>query len=178
MKKRSIFNKELLITSDEMAMLLQTTRTQWSMFEIRQRSLPVKSLGRLTKLIALSNSISVDSNSKKEEVLKQEATKKKVLEVELKEVLYKQKKFERKLNQSKGKYEAAMNTLDFVELVQTQNENDSFEVGALGIIKTNAIRTLKTHNLFKLTQLEIKLASLQVEKELIEKEMNINKRQE
>ena len=177
MKKRSIFNKELLITSEEMAMLLQTTRTQWSMFEIRQRSLPVKSLGRLTKLIALSNSISV-GNSKKEEVLKQEATKKKVLEVDLKEVLYKQKKFERKLNQSKKKYEAAMNTLDFVELVQTQNENDYFEVGALDIIKTNAIRTLKTHNLFKLTQLEIKLASLQVEKELIEKEMNINKRQE
>ncbi|NHN24692.1 hypothetical protein FIA58_003300 [Flavobacterium jejuense] len=169
MKKRSVFNKKLLITYDEMAMLLQTTRTQWSMFQIRQRSLPDKSMDRLVALVILSNSISVDSSSKKEEVLKQEATKKKLLEVDLKEVLYKQKKFERKLNQSKEKYEAAMNTLDFVEVVQTQKENDYFEAGALGIIKTNAIRTLKTHSLLKLTQLEIKLASLQLEKELIEK---------
>ena len=171
MKKLAVFKTDLLISQDEMAMLLHTNKSQWSMYEIGQRSLPKKSRDKLLVLLKLTNELPKTSDMKRVEEVKQLANKQFLLEKQLLDVRIKQLRFERKLNNMQSKYQAALNTLDFVNLVQTQKENDSFEMGVLNIIKANALKTLQTHSLFKQTQLEIKLASLKLERELIEEAM-------
>lgn len=51
MKKENNLRKLLGITQIEMAMLLQVTRSQWSMFEIGQRDLPLAAKQLFTELL-------------------------------------------------------------------------------------------------------------------------------
>lgn len=178
MKKLAVFKIDLLISQDEMAMLLHTNKSQWSMYEIGQRGLPKKSRDKLLVLLKLANELPKTSEKKRVEIVKQVANKQFLLGKQLQDVVVKQLRLERKLNNMQSKYQAALNTLDFVNLVATKKEKDTFEQEALYFIEQNALKTTNIHNLYKQTELEIKLASLQLEKELIEKEMKIDKRQE
>ncbi|VXB58224.1 hypothetical protein FLAVO9AF_210030 [Flavobacterium sp. 9AF] len=72
MRKNHLFPKPLLVTQDEMAMLLRTTRVQWSLYEIGKRDLPLHSKERLQELLSLSIALPVYSKSRRAEEKKQE----------------------------------------------------------------------------------------------------------
>lgn len=57
MNTKSMFKEPLLLSQEEMAILLGITRSQWSMVVLGQRGLPAQSRGKLGVLLSRANTV-------------------------------------------------------------------------------------------------------------------------
>lgn len=72
MKSKTFFKEPLLITQEEMAMLLGVTRSQWSMAAIGERGLPLKAKAKLDALVQNANKVTSAKRIKLAQEVQQE----------------------------------------------------------------------------------------------------------
>ncbi len=167
MKKHKIFNEPLLLTQVEIAMLLGLTRTQWIMYTTGQRGLPARTRPVLEKLVQNTNESFMAKRPKLLKIAAQEIEVQKELETLLQENTLKQLQIQRRLKRMEAQFEAALNTLQFVQ----QYQNDGVNQSLLKVLELKAHKVLDKNKLALQEVYKIKLEVLEHEKELLEKRM-------
>jgi transcriptional regulator with XRE-family HTH domain len=159
MKKNRIIKVPLLITQEEIAILLGITRSQWAMYESGQRGLSSKSKYKLEIVLLNANKVASVKREKLGHEVKQENEAQKVVTKMLHENILQQLGFQRKLEQMKKKYQAALNTLHFVSSFQEGTANES----VLKVLKIKANKVLDKNGLHFQEAYKIKLEVLKHE---------------
>lgn len=125
MPHKTFFNKPLLISQEEMAMLLGITRSQWSMVVLGERELNAASLNKLSSLITNFNQNVSNESEILTQLNNQNSEKRAVLEKLVEENTFKQLQLQRKLTKMITQFEKAANTLDFVNSLKKSTVNKS-----------------------------------------------------
>ncbi|WP_320814541.1 helix-turn-helix transcriptional regulator [Flavobacterium sp.] len=163
MNRKSFFKKPLLISQEEMAMLLGVTRSQWTMYIIGQRGLSVQGIRRLEQVLTSVNSISSAQKEKLIQEKAQEYLRQKVIVDLLQDNKLKQLRLQKKLLQMEEKFQAALNTLCFVGSYKTKTINQS----VLQVVETKANKLLDTNGLHLQEVHKMKLEVLKHEEMLL-----------
>lgn len=167
MKKDIIFNKPLLLTQEETAMLLGITRTQWIMYSSGQRGLPARARLKFEKLLQGTNEAFLAKREKFAKVVAQESEIQKELETLLQENTFRQLQIQRKLTRMEAQFEAALNTLQFVQHYPSDEKSKTL----IQVLEIKANRVLDKNKLAPQEVHRIKLAVLTYEKKLLEKKL-------
>lgn len=163
MKKKAIFNEPLLISQEEMAMMLGITRSQWSMVVLGERELSAKSKVKFAELLTTANDVAVAKKQKLKQVAQQEVERQQELPLLLTDNLIKQYQIHKKLKQMEEKFQAALNTLYFVK----DFKSELFSQSVLEVLGIKANKVLKSNNLKLQERYKIKLEVLKFEEELL-----------
>lgn len=171
MGKDKTIRSSLLLSQEEIALLLGIKRSVWSMYEGGKRDLPTAAL---LKLATLTNHVNTLSKVTKKELpfyKNQEAKKRILLLKQIENNKIEQLKIERKLKQLFHNYQEAERTIQFVTLFkekETLTERDivileNIQNKALAVIDKNGVHLQTKHQL----QLNVLLSQTkQLEKEL------------
>lgn len=171
MKKETIFKEKLLLSQEDIAILIGVTRTQWSMFEIGQRDIPSSAKIKLTTLLKHVNNLSKATKKEFPYQKNQEAKKQKVLQEELQNNKLQKLKLQRKLERLQLYYKQAETTLQFVALLQENEKQTELETLVLQSIKSKALQVLERNGLHLQTKFQQKLNALEVHSKLLEFEL-------
>jgi transcriptional regulator with XRE-family HTH domain len=125
MKTNTSLRSLLGITQEEAAQLLQTTRSQLSLYELGKRELPAKSFVKLAELwvhVEQANKIPKEAMPyfKEQQIRWQEQ-----LREEIKENRFQQMKLQRKLQKIEGKFKKCCGALQVVAYLETQTEDQT-----------------------------------------------------
>lgn len=163
MKKKSFFKEPLLISQEEMAMLLGITRSQWSMVALGQRGLTAKSKVKLATVQSHLNKTTLVKQAKLVQELKQEDEMQKVSVRLLMDNSVKQLQLQRKLTRMEENFQAALNTLHFLASYQKEAQNETL----LKVLEIKANNVLDKNTLAQQEVLKIKLEVLKYEETLL-----------
>jgi hypothetical protein len=163
MKKKSFFKEPLIISQDEMAMLLGITRSQWSMAVLGLRGLSAKSKSKLATVQSHVNKITLVKQAKLVQELKQEDEMQKVSARLLVDNSVKQLQMQRKLTRMEENFQAALNTLHFLASYQKEAQNESL----IKVLEIKAYKVLNKNTLAQQEVLKIKLEVLKYEESLL-----------
>ncbi|MRX41745.1 hypothetical protein GJU43_20885 [Flavobacterium sp. LC2016-23] len=163
MKKEENVGALLGIPQEEMAILLQVTRAQWSMFLSGKRSLPTAAVLKLTEMLTIvkeAEAEAPDAAALKEN----EARIKKYLEEEIIINQHKQHVTADQLERCKKRYQSAQNAVRIADaLIEKGQQTYTWQEELLPLIKSNAQDVLKKNSLLVQEQYNIKLLVLQQE---------------
>ncbi|WP_339890242.1 hypothetical protein [uncultured Flavobacterium sp.] len=163
MKKKSFFKEPLLISQEEMAMLLGITRSQWSMVALGQRGLSAKSKVKLATVQLHVNKITLVKQAKLVQEQKQEDEMQKAKVSLLMDNSVKQLQLQRKLTRMQKNFQAALNTLHFLASYQQEAQNELL----LKVLEIKANNVLDKNTLAQQEVLKIKLEVLKYEETLL-----------
>lgn len=171
MKKESIFKEKLLLSQEEIAMLIGITRSQWSLFEIGKRDIPGTAKVKLAALIATS--IAVNSSDKTELIheKKQEAQKQKLIKLQLQAYKFKQIQLQRKLEKLESNYRKAENTLRFVLFFRKKEVLTNREATILNAVEAKALAMLEKNGVHLQVKYRLELDGIKTHLEAMESEM-------
>lgn len=105
---------------EDMAMLLQVTRTQWSMYEIGERDLPPAAVNQLASMLAFIHQAETESTENFPHLALQQIKIKKMYEDQKMVNTHRQMIVARKLELVTRKYENAMVCLKFIRFLELQ----------------------------------------------------------
>lgn len=161
--------RELLgLRQEDMALLLRVTRTQWSMYEIGKRDLPLVAQIKLAELLAF---VQEPKNATVDNFVdtKSEGAKTKKVFENLKLInKHRQVLTEHKLKAIEKKYEAAVTALQFIHFLETKDQQIVAEQEMLLIVlKTKAEEAIRKNGLHLQAKYRFKLKSLLQEEVLL-----------
>ena len=170
MKKDTTF-KSLLLSQEEIALLLGVKRSQYAMFEIGQRELPTAALLKLSKLT--NYAVNSTKGTKKELSFykEQESKKKGALLMYLENNKLEQLQLEKKLKQLHNNYQQAARTIQFVTLFKEKEEITEREAVVLEYIQNKALTILEKNGLDLQIKNQLKLNALLAHTKELEKEL-------
>lgn len=167
MKKDKIFKVPLLITQEEMAVLLGITRSQLTMYTSGYRDLSVKGKVKLQELIAVVKEVPFSEKAypipKKENI--------QALENLLVDNKLKQLKLQKKLVYAEERYQAALNTLHFVTNLEAKKSKINANTTVLKVLKIKVNKVLSENGLPIQEIYKIKLEVLEHERKLFDKKL-------
>lgn len=145
MKDIDTSKKLLGLSQEEIAIILDITRSQWSMFDIGKRELPLHAALEYTKILEY-----IQLNQTKEIEIQNfmKVNEKRiydVLEREMKENTYKLNRLNRKIEQAQRFYDDGLAALRIVAYLQTQPENER-TVSIKNLIKCKAMVNLQKNS--------------------------------
>jgi hypothetical protein len=164
MKKHAIFSEPLLLTQLEIAMLLGVNRTQWALYSSGQRGLPARTRLKFEKLLLETNKGLLARRQQSAKIIAQEGEIKKELETLLQDNTLKQLQIQRKLSRMEARFEAALNTLQFVQHYPSDEKSKTL----IQVLEIKANRVLDKNKLALQEVYKIKLEVLKHEKKLLE----------
>lgn len=168
MNKIKEIRKQLNLSQIDLAIILQTTRTQLSMFELGQRDLPTKSKLLLAEIVQfIQEEEEEKEDSKQIEAIRKEETAqtKKALEAMLQNNTFQQLLLEKKIKAAEKKYRNAITSLHLSEYLE--KNNDKLNKNMAQVIRNGAVSNLKTINQALLTQYQIKMEVLKAEEKIL-----------
>lgn len=169
MKRGSNPRVLLGLTQEQMAMLLNISRSHWTMYELGKRDLPTSALLLLADIMAHAETVAGKTAPKTEHVIKQEETLVEALTKLLKENQYQQEHLARKLAALEQKHEAQLKTQLLADYLKAKKPNHKgLELGLLNMINAKATNGVTPKDLLQMTRWQIKLILLQEEKKLLE----------
>jgi transcriptional regulator with XRE-family HTH domain len=172
MKDKDTFKKILGISQKEIATILDITRSQWSMYEIGKRNLPLSATLEFTKMLKYiqeNDSKEIEINYSSEEYEKQAYDQ---LKKEMKKNMYELDGLNIKIEQAQRFYDDGLAALRVVEYLETQPENERI-ANVKKLIQCKAIVKLQKNNeLLRKHNLDRQL--LQLRNAVIEKEIKNN----
>ena len=118
MEKDKKIREYLGMKQEDMAMLLQVSRTQWSMYEIGERDLPLAAKNQLASILAFIHQTETQSTENFPHLELQQAKIKKVYEDQKLVNAHRQMMVARKLELVTKKYEDAMISLKFIRFLE------------------------------------------------------------
>lgn len=172
MKDKDTFKKLLGITQEEIARILDITRSQWSMYEIGERSLPLSAALEFTKMLQYiqknySKEIEIEYSSKEYEKQVYNQLKK-----EMKNNRYKLDGLNKKIEQAQRFYDDGLAALLVAEYLDTQPETERV-TSVKKLIHCKAMAKLRKNNEL-LYKFNLDTQILQLRNAVIEKEIKNN----
>jgi len=175
MKKSEGISALLGISQSDMAVLLQVSRSQYAMYELKERDLPLSAKIMLTALLGQVQQ-SKSAPKVMPVVAQQEQLKQNLLERQLKENTYQQIKATQKLAKMEQVYNAQLQVLALVDFLKTQATFENLVAnGFLKKLENKSVKKLAYCGLPQITQLQIKLATLQEEARILHEAMGMPK---
>ena len=161
-------NELLGIPLTDIAILLKTTRTQLSMFELGQRDIPIKSKILLTEILQFLQQ-EKDTSENHTAILREENTQSKMtLEAMLKKNKYQQFLLDKKCKAAEKKRRKAFTSLKLAEYLEKNvDKGDTFSHDMYSIIRNGALSNLKKKNQVLVTEFQIKKEVLQAEEKIL-----------
>jgi hypothetical protein len=150
-----------------MALLLGVCRTQWSMYTLGQRGLPVQSKLKLEKILMNVNKVAVQQKVMVQSIEKQKEQRKEVVGQLIQHNQLKQLQLIKKIDKMESKFQAALHTLQFVNTMK--NNTKGVEQSVLKGIQFKSEKALLLNGLGAQEGAKIKLEVLQFEAQLLKK---------
>lgn len=169
MKTNNSLRSLLGITQQDMSLLLQVNRSQWSMFELGKRDLPLPAKKLLAELLT---HIQLAPTSHKEHSNWVNDALKKELEHKLSENQFHQLCIAKKITAAEKKHKTQLRTWQLKEFIETQKQKNNSNT-AQGL-KSMALKTetaQPTQSLILLKRLEFKQERLASEQLLLEQQL-------
>ncbi len=164
MKKKSGISKILGVTHNDMAMLLNISRSQWSMYESGKRDLPLSSKLLLTEILTYVKTPSAKSQNQMLHITKQDSLMKASIQRQLQENEFQQLLAARQTVILEQKQEKSVRKL---LLVSYLSNNDHKNNDLLKVMEAKAIKQLENSSQLLILQHKIKQATLQLEHEML-----------
>lgn len=174
MKKDASLKNILGLTQEEAAYLLGIERGQWSMYVSGKRNLP---LAATEKLAALLKQVQqVKSHSKESQALAKAEQKKlqEQLQQDYLTVQIKKRKVAQQIRTIENKRAECFAALEVAAILEHDNAYPAKNNLANGI-RARAVGTLRTHNLYALTELQLKKEQLEMLKNSLEQKIKESK---
>ncbi|CAM3925156.1 MULTISPECIES: helix-turn-helix domain-containing protein [Flavobacterium] len=166
--------RELLgMKQEEIALLLEITRSQWAMYETGKRDLPTAAKLKLAEMLAFVQK--KDSYWKKELPIHKEQTLQKKKKLEDLIVINKHHQFitELKLKDIKKKYNVNFNRLKTMRYFEMNPQKLSKKENLLLEVMSNRAKNeIEKKGLLKQLEIEVKLETLQEEEKVLKKKLN------
>ncbi len=171
MKKENPICSLLGVTQHDMALLLRVSRSQWSMYELGKRDLPVPAKMLLAEMLTHISSPAASAKSVPHIEKQQDKTKVR-LERLLRENDYQQLLTAKKIASAEKKYTAQLRVLQLVDFLNSHpNSHASRQEGQLAGMARKASKAIEMAGLTDLTQYQIKRDMLEIEKLLLESKL-------
>ena len=170
MKDRKIFKTPLLFSQEEMALLLGITRSSWSMYVSGLRSIPADATLKLAKLLQSAAQLPLATPELSHRTV-QEGKKKEMLQEELAKNKWETEVVERKLAKMQKQFQEAENTLQFVQVHESQRDLKEQEVCILQNVKNRALAQVEKNGLHLQAQYQRHLRALKSYQKQLEKEI-------
>lgn len=169
MKKLENIRSILGITQENLALLLEVTRSQLSLYEIGKRNILIAAKKQLTEMLAYMQ----DENSKLTTISNlmktQELARTNTLKQMLQDNHYKKLLLEKKIKILEEKQAFNFNTIHLMRyLDNTKNPNNQF----IKAIETKGLTELENNSLALLTKYEIEKEVLQAEEKILNQFLN------
>lgn len=166
MKNIAAIKNVLGLTQEEMAMLLGISISQWSMFKSGKRDIPLAAKQHLTTLLQAVQKEEVSKTTQQFLKAEQQKTNEKLKQDYLK-VQLKQHRIEKEISTLENHRLECLAALEVVAYMEHQKE----KTGLAASIKARALKSLNTHSLHKLEQLQLQKENLEIVKIKIEKKI-------
>ena len=158
MKDTTTIKNILVLSQEEMAMLLGITQSQWSMYKSGKRDIPLPAKQQLAVLLANTQQSKSVSQESKKIVEKEQKSEKEWLKRKYNDTHYKQQYLERKIIAMENSRVACFAALEVVHYLESQSENE-FTISLAKSIKTRVTNTLDKHSLYRLQEMKLKKES-------------------
>lgn len=172
MRDRKKYRQTLGITQLDVALLIGTTKSNFSMYEIGQRELTSQQLLELVKMqdYVLKRE---EAKADGELILQEREQITEILKSELKKIEFEKLTLERLLDKTHSKYQKALSALMLIGYLETNDSHKNTHQVIANKIKVMAEKSVKRHGPSKSISLEIRLKTLNYQIELIEQEMKL-----
>ena len=165
---KSAYRELLGITQEDLALLLQVSRSQFAMFELGKRSLPVQAMEKLATMLTHSQKKSTKSEVKKNNAVEEQNLLKKLL---LKNS-HQQLLVERKIKALEKKHNALATSKKLIaHLLKNESKMKKNELAVLKSIEVKSKNQDIENYATLLLQLEIKKEVLVFEEKLLQKKL-------
>jgi|LauGreStaDraftv2_3_1035109.scaffolds.fasta_scaffold115642_2 plasmid maintenance system antidote protein VapI len=158
------------LKQEYVAMILKVTRTQWSMFVLGKRDLPINAKLKLAELLTFVSS-DVDAADINALVLSTASKRRKIFETQQKSNLFQQMKVERKLTALVKKYEMAVASIKVIGFLEQSQSLSQHEQNFWALIKMDAVREMEKNCEVVQEKWQLKLKTLQFEAMLINEKL-------
>lgn len=168
MKKTNTLRALLGITQAEAAMLFKVTRSQWSMFELGLRDLPLAARTLLAEALAYMQALGEELKEGAESA-RHEVEKKGLLETLLRENEYQFQSVVRKMDAARKKYKNSMATLQLTGFfAQKTDKVTAHSPGILQKLVKKASKALSENSPVLLMEYELKKEALELERLILD----------
>jgi len=158
------------LKQEYVAMILKVTRTQWSMFVLGKRDLPINAKLKLAELLTFVSS-DVNAADINALVLSTASKRRKIFETQQKSNLFQQMKVERKLKALVKKYEMAVASIKVIGFLEQSQSLSQHEQNFWALIKMDAVREMEKNCEVVQEKWQLKLKTLQFEAMLINEKL-------
>lgn len=158
------------LKQEYVAMILKVTRTQWSMFVLGKRDLPINAKLKLAELLTFVSS-DVNAADINALVLSTASKRRKIFETQQKSNLFQQMKVERKLKALVKKYEMAVASIKVIGFLEQSQSLSQDEQNFWALIKMYAVREMEKNCEVVQEKWQLKLKTLQFEAMLINEKL-------
>ena len=158
------------LKQEYVAMILKVTRTQWSMFVLGKRDLPINAKLKLAELLTFVSS-DVDAADINALVLGLASKRRRIFETQQKRNLFQQMKVERKLKALVKKYEMAVASIKVIGFLEQSQSLSQDEQNFWALIKMDAVREMEKNCEVVQEKWQLKLKTLQFEAMLINEKL-------
>jgi transcriptional regulator with XRE-family HTH domain len=162
MKKDKTIGEILGIQQEDMAQILKVTRSQWSMYVLGKRDLPIASKLKLVEMLTFVKQLNTEGDDALTPI-KEESKIKKFIEEQLIINKHKQGITEAKLKTHKKKYEEAITAWKLSDYLASKEETIKKQYTVFDVIKNKAEASIKRNSLELQEQQAIRLLLLQQE---------------
>ncbi len=158
------------LTQEESAIFFGVTPGHWSMITIGKRSLPLEGTIKLTALLQHLKEDEPLSQARQQIDKVENETLKHKLQQDYKGIKFKLHKVDQKISKIENIRTECFAVLEVADFIDKQEEK--YPIESFGkFIRMRAMKTLKQHDLYALTELQLKKESLEILKMTLEKKM-------
>jgi transcriptional regulator with XRE-family HTH domain len=170
MKKATTLKNIIGLTQEESAMYFGVTKGHWSMFVIGKRDLPLESSMKLGVLLQHLKGEKPFSEARQQLDKTELENLQHKLQQDYTTIKLKQYKLAKKISVIENIRKECFAALEVADFLESQEEKHP--IGSFAkIIRLRAMKTLKQHDLYSLTELQLKKESLDILKMTLEKKM-------
>ncbi|MEO5776681.1 MAG: helix-turn-helix domain-containing protein [Flavobacterium sp.] len=171
MKKQQTVRELLGLTQDELALVLQVSRSQFAKYELGMRDLPLRAKYLLAEMLQYLRD-SETALKPSPVVVAQNAQKLLSVEQMLKENEYQRMATARKITTDEARYQNKLKALQLVNFLSLRPDGKGItEQAALRTISNKASKSIKQQGLASVFKLKMKLELLELEKLLLDAEL-------
>lgn len=173
MKKDTTFKSSLLLSQEEIALLLGIKRSQYAMYEIGKRDLPTAALLKLSKLTNYADTLSQLTKREFPYHKIQQAKKQELLLKQIKNNKFEQLLVEKKIKQLQHNYQKAERTIQLVTLFKEKEVLTDKDAVILENIQNKALALLDKNGIHLQMKQQIKLNALLIYNKQLERELGM-----
>jgi predicted transcriptional regulator len=167
MKNESLFSVPLDLTQEEIALLIDVSRSQWAMYVGGKRNLNVETKKRLGNLLAAAKTISKSKRIPIKQETNLDGQVLKRMTSLLQKNKLKQLRVQKAYEKMKNQYEAALNTQHLLQILAKKSTSFQSKQGILDGVHRRSIGKLQTKGLVAQETLLMKWEALKQEETLL-----------